>query len=156
QPLILLMSLVGVVLLIACLNVANLLLARAVTRQKEIAVRLAVGAGRFRLVRQLLTEGLLLSALGGALGLVFARWGTDALLGFLPQIATLEIKPDLRVLGFTLAVTALTGLLFGLAPAFQATHFDMIPALKNDAVGVAGSGRRWELRQLLVVLQVAL
>ncbi|MGH9842140.1 MAG: ADOP family duplicated permease [Blastocatellia bacterium] len=156
QPLILLMCLVGVVLLIACLNVANLLLARAATRQKEIAVRLAVGAGRLRLVRQLLTEGFLLSALGGALGLVFARWGTDALLGFLPQNATLEIKPDSRMLGFTLVVTVLTGLLFGLAPALQATRFDLIPALKNDAVGVAGSRRRWELRRLLVVLQVAL
>jgi predicted permease len=156
QPLIILMSLVGVVLLIACLNVANLLLARAAARQKEIAVRMAVGAGRFRLVRQLLTEGLLLSALGGALGLVVAHWGTDALLRFLPQNATLEIKPDSRMLGFTLVVTVLTGLLFGLAPALQATRLDLIPALKNDAVGVAGGRRRWELRRLLVVLQVAL
>ena len=156
QSLILLMCLVGVVLLIACLNVANLLLARAATRQKEIAVRLAVGAGRFRLVRQLLTEGFLLSAMGSALGLLFARWGADALLGFLPQNVTLEVKPDLRVLGFTLGVTVLTGLLFGLAPALQATRFDLIPALKNDAVGVAGGGRRWELRRLLVVLQVAM
>jgi putative ABC transport system permease protein len=156
QPLIILMSLVGVVLLIACLNVANLLLARAAARQKEIAVRLTVGAGRFRLVRQLLTEGLLLSALGGALGLVFAHWGTDALPRFLPQNATLEIEPDWRMLGFTLVVTVLTGLLFGLAPALQATSLDLIPSLKNDAVGVAGGRRRWELRRLLVVLQVAL
>jgi predicted permease len=156
QPLIILMSLVGVVLLIACLNVANLLLARAAARQKEIAVRMAVGAGRFRLVRQLLTEGLLLSALGGALGLVVAHWGTDALLRFLPQNATLEIEPDWRMLGFTLVVTVLTGLLFGLAPALQATSLDLIPSLKNDAVGVAGGRRRWELRRLLVVLQVAL
>jgi len=156
QPLILLMCIVGVVLFIACLNVANLLLARAATRRREIAVRLTVGAGRFRLVRQLLTEGFLLSALGGGLGLVFARWGTHALLGFLPQDATLDIKPDLRMLGFTLGVSVLTGLLFSLAPALQATRFDLIPALKNDAVGAAGRRRGWELRRLLVALQVAL
>ncbi len=156
QPLLLLMCMVGVVLFIACLNVANLLLARAATRRREIAVRLTVGAGRFRLVRQLLTEGFLLSALGGAMGLVFARWGTVALLGFLPQRATLDIKPDLRMLGFTLGVSVLTGLLFGLAPALQATRFDLIPALKNDAAGVAGGRRRWELRRLLVTLQVAM
>src|SRR5215831_2437349 len=156
QPLILLMCMVGVVLFIACLNVANLLLARAATRRREIAVRLAVGAGRFRLVRQLLTEGFLLSALGGALGLVFARWGTHALLGFLPQGATLDLKPDLRMLGFTLGLSVLTGLLFSLAPALQATRFDLIPALKNDAAGVAGRRRRWELRRLLVALQVAM
>jgi predicted permease len=154
--LILLMCMVGVLLFIVCLNVANLLLARGATRRREIAVRLAVGAGRFRLVRQLLTEGFLLSALGGALGLVFARWGTQALLGFLPQGATLDIKPDLRMLGFTLGVSVLTGLLFSLAPALQATRFDLIPALKNDAAGVAGRRRRWELRHLLVTLQVAM
>ncbi len=156
QPLIVLMCLVGVVLLIACLNVANLLLARAATRQKEIAVRLALGASRFRLVRQLLTEGLLLSALGGVLGLLFARLGTEGLLGFLPPGTVIEIEPDLRMLGFTLGVTVLTGLLFGLAPALQATRPDLIPALKNDAVIVVGSGRKLELRRLLVVLQVAL
>jgi putative ABC transport system permease protein len=156
KPLILLMCMVGVVLFIVCLNVANLLLSRAATRRHEIAVRLAVGAGRFRLVRQLLTEVFLLSALGGALGLVFARWGTHALLGFLSQDATLDIKPDLRMLGFTLGVSVLTGLLFGLAPALQATRFDLIPALKNDAAGVVGSRRRLELRRLLVTLQVAM
>jgi predicted permease len=158
-PLRVLMYLAGVVLLIACLNVANLLLARAATRQKEIAVRLALGAGRFRLVRQLLTEGFLLSALGGISGLVFARWGTDLLLGFLPQGRSplvLEIKPDLRVLGFTLGVTLLTGLLFGLAPAIQATRPDLIPALKHETAVFSAGNRRWELRRLLVVLQVAL
>jgi predicted permease len=156
QPLTVLMCLVGVVLLIACLNVANLLLARAAMRQKEIAVRLALGAGRFRLVRQLLTEGFLLSALGGALGFLFARWGTDMLLGFLPQGRTLEIKPDLRMLGFTLGVTLLSALFFGLLPALQATRPNLIPALKNETVVVTGGGRRWESGRLLVVLQVAL
>jgi predicted permease len=155
QPLIVLMCLVGVVLLIACLNVANLLLARATMRQKEIAVRLALGAGRFRLVRQLLTEGFLLSALGGSLGLLFARWGMEILLGFLPQGRNLEIKPDLRMLGFTLVVTLLSGLLFGLAPALQATRANLTPALKNETVVVSG-GRRWDLGRLLVILQVAL
>jgi predicted permease len=156
QPLILMMCMVGVVLLIACLNVANLLLARAGARRREIAVRLAVGAGRFRLVRQLLTEGFLLSVLGAALGLIFARWGTYALLGFLPRNATLEIKSDLRMLGFTIGVTMLASLIFGLAPAWQATRFDLIPALKNDAAGLKGSRRKWELRRSLVVLQVAM
>src|SRR5215813_9975387 len=156
QPLILLMCMVGVVLFIACLNVASLLLSRSATRRHEIAVRLAVGAGRFRLVRQLLTEGFLLSALGGLLGLVFARWGTQALLGFLPQAATLDIKPDLRMLGFTLGVSVLTGLLFSLAPGLRATRIDLIPALKNDAAGVGRHRRRWELRSLLVALQVAM
>jgi predicted permease len=159
QPLIILMCLVGVVLLIACLNVANLLLARAASRQKEIAIRLSLGAGRIRLVRQLLTEGFLLSILGAALGLLFARWGTNVLLGFLPQgrnSTVLEIKPDLRVIGFTLGVTVLTGLLFGLVPAIQATRPNLIPALKNDAVVLGGGNRRWELGRLLIVLQVAL
>ena len=159
QPLLILMSLVGVVLAVACLNVANLLMARAATRRKEIAVRLALGASRFRLVRQLLTEGILLSALSGALGLMFARWGTDVLLGFLPQgrvPTVLEVKPDLRMLGFTFCLTALTGVLFALAPALQATRSDLIPALKNEAVVVVRGSRPWELRRLLVILQVAL
>ncbi|MGH9851385.1 MAG: ABC transporter permease, partial [Blastocatellia bacterium] len=156
QPLVVLMCLVGLVLLITCLNVANLMLARATTRQKEIAVRLALGAGRFRLVRQLLTEGFLLGALGGLLGLLFARWGTDALLGFLPQGRTLEINLDLRMLGFTLGVTLISALLFGLVPALQATRPNLIPALKNDTVVMVGAGRRWELGRLLVIAQVAL
>ena len=158
QPLKVLMYMVGVVLLIACLNVANLLLARGVKRQKEVAIRLALGSGRLRLMRQLLTEGLLLSALGGALGLIFARIGTSVLLSFLPQgrIPTvLEVNLDLRILGFTLGVTLLTGLLFGLAPALQATRSDLIPAIKNETAVVSGR-RRWELRRLLIILQVGL
>ena len=159
QPLLLLMCVVGIVLLIACLNVANLLLARAATRQKEIAVRLALGAGRWRLMRHLLTEGFLLSTLGGMLGLLFALWGADVLLSFLPQgrIPTvLEIKPDSQVLGFLFCISLLTGLLFSLAPALHATRPNLIPALKNETVAVSGGNRRWELRQVLVVLQVAL
>jgi predicted permease len=156
QPLTVLMCMVAVVLLIACLNIANLLLARATMRQKEITVRLALGAGRFRLVRQLLTEGLLLSASGGTLGFLFARWGTTILLGFLPQGRLLDVKPDQRMLGFTLGITVLSALFFGLLPALQATRPNLLPALKNETVAVSGSGRRWELRRLLVVLQVAL
>jgi len=159
QPLLVLMCVVGIVLLIACLNVANLLLARAATRQKEIAVRLALGAGRWRLMRHLLTEGFLLSTLGGMLGLLFALWGADVLLSFLPQgrIPTvLEIKPDSQVLGFLFCISLLTGLLFSLAPALHATRPNLIPALKNETVAVSGGNRRWELRQVLVVLQVAL
>jgi predicted permease len=156
QPLSVLMCLVGVLMLIVCLNVANLLLARAAARQKEIAVRLALGAGRFRLVRQLLAEGFLLSVLGGALGLLFARWQTKVLLGFMPQGRTLEIAPDLRTLGFTLGLTLASVLLFGLAPALQTTRTNLIPALKNETLLISSGGRRWELGRLLVVLQVAL
>jgi predicted permease len=154
-----LMCVAGIVLLITCLNVANLLLARAVARRKEMATRLALGAGRSRLARQLLTESLLLAVSGGLLGLFFARWGTDVLLRFLPQgfVPTLvEVKLDMRMLGFTLGVTLLAGMLFGLAPALQATRTDLIPALKAESGALAGGRRRWELRRLFVILQVAL
>jgi predicted permease len=159
QPLLVLMCLVGLVLMIACLNVANLLLTRAAARQKEIAVRLALGARRFRLVRQLLTEGLLLSTLGGLLGLLFARWGTNVLLGFLPQVrstAVLEVKPDLRMIGFTFGVSLISGLIFSLTPALMATRPNLVPALKNEMVVVSRGGRRWELSRLLVILQIGL
>jgi len=160
-PLALLMSAVGLVLLIACANVANLLLARAAGRRKEIAVRLAVGASRWRLVRQLLTESLLLSALGGALGLLLAVWLADWLTTFSPPDSNLAearllTQLDWRVLGFAALLSLLTGVFFGLAPAIQSSKPDLIPALK-DEMASAGSDRRWlTLRNLLVATQVAL
>jgi ABC-type antimicrobial peptide transport system permease subunit len=157
RPLTILLGMVALVLLIACANLANLLLGRAQARRQEIGVRLAIGAGRVRLMRQLLTESLLISCLGGALGVGLAYWGVDILFGFLPQnhIRTLlEVKPDVRALGFTFAVTILTGFLFGLAPALHATRLELVSALKSRG---AGARRRViDLRQALVVAEVAL
>ncbi len=158
NPLWALMAIVGLVLLIACSNVANLLVARATARQKEVAVRLAMGASRGRLICQLLKESLLLSMAGGAAGLGLAVLMDRELIGFLPAgVIPLHLAsaPDARVLGFTLAVSVLTGLIFGLAPAIQSTRPDLAGTLKDQAGSVVG-GTSVGLRQTLVVLQVAL
>ena len=154
KPLLILMTIVGLVLLITCANVASLLLARAAARQREIALRLALGAGRARLLRQLLTESMVLSIAGGFLGLLFAFWAAGVLAGFLNQ-NVLDVSPDVRVLGFTLALSVLTGLLFGCAPAMQSTRPDLTSALKGEQLAAA-PGRRWELRRLLVAGQVGI
>src|SRR5499433_1168597 len=157
QPLVILMITVALVLLIACVNIANLSLSRAATRRKEIAVRLAVGAGRFRLIRQLLTESVLLAALGGGAGLFFAQVCSRALITYLPREnrMALDLSFDARVLGFTLVVSILTGLLFGLAPAWQATRLDLTASLKGQTGASAGRSRMM-LRKVLLVTQVAL
>ena len=156
----LLLAVVAIVLLIACANVANLLLARASARRKEIAVRLAMGASRSRLVRQLLTESLLLSMAGGVVGLLFALWTIDLLKSATPPDGifsfTLDYKLDGRVLAFTFLLSLATGVTFGLAPALQASRPDLVPALKDEASAAAQGRRRFSLRSLLVVAQVAL
>ena len=157
-PLWAMMAMVGLVLLIACANVANLIIARATARQKEIAVRLALGASRMRITGQLLLESLLLAFTGGALGLIVSSWTMRLLLGIMPQIdppMKLDTNPDLRVLWFTLIISLATAVIFGLLPALQATRSDVAPTLKDQANAVAGGAQaRW--RKLLVSLQVAL
>ena len=158
QPLRLLVGVVGLVLLIACANVANLLLVRGSSRRKEIAVRLALGASRRRLIRQLLTESVLLAAVGGALGILFAVWITDGLLLVSDwagrEMSALDPQLDLRVLGFTLGLSFLTGIIFGILPALRTTDLDLTPALK-DGRGSSAIGRSW-LSKGLVVVQVSI
>ncbi len=159
KPLIVLMVVVGLVLLIACANVANLMLARGAARQREIAVRLAIGASRGRLTGQLLVESIVIAILGGVAGLPLSWLGVRALLMFVPRPGwtqvTVNVSPDLRLLGFTFAVSVLTGVLFGIAPALRSTRPDLAPVLKDEVPGASGPSR-FSLRNILVVAQVAL
>jgi predicted permease len=161
KPLIVLMIIVGSVLLIACANVANLLLARAAGRQREIAIRLAIGAGRMRLLSQLVVEGLLVGLAGGAAGLLFAQWGAKLLIRLMPSQLfppQIDASIDWRLLAFACAVSLFTGVLCGLAPALQATRPNLVTALKAETGG-SGTGPRigrFDLRRALVVGQVVL
>jgi predicted permease len=153
----LILGVVGLVLLIACANIAGMLIARATAREREIAIRMAIGAGRGRLIRQLLAESLVLFTIGGAAGLVLATWITK-LLGALrlpiPIRLDLNFSPDLRVLGAGMAVALVTGVVFGLVPALQATRPELVAALKGEASG--GRGRAGRIRRVFVAGQVAL
>jgi len=156
--LLVLLGAVAFMLLIACANIANLLLARAASRQKEIAIRTALGASRLRVLRLLLTESLILSLAGGLLGLLLAFWGTDALMALTPDnIPRLnEVGVDARVFGFTLAVSLVTGIFFGLIPAIHASKPDLNEALKEGSRGAMGSSAGKRTRSVLVAVEVAL
>jgi len=154
KPLYVLLAMVGLILAVACANIANLLLARAAARRREMAVRLSLGAGRFRVVRQLLTESVMLASLGGALGVLFAIWGMRSLTLLFSrgqENFTLHAELNGHVLAVTAALSVVCGLLFGLAPAIQATRPDIMPALKNGR----GGGSRRRAQHVLVVAQIA-
>lgn len=149
----------GLVLLVACANVANLMLARAAARSREIGIRIAIGAGRGRIVRQLLTESMLLALLGGIVGWVFAYGGSGLVSASVPPIpwpVNLEVAPDGYVLKWMLGLSLLTGVIFGLAPALLSSRPDLVAVIKGDAAGQATHRRRWNLRGVLVVAQVTI
>jgi putative ABC transport system permease protein len=158
KSLLVLLGAVAFVLLIACANVANLLLARATGRQKEIALRAALGASRWRIIRQLLTESLLLSVIGGGIGLMLSVWLTKLLVSISPPNTPRfdEIRPDARVVAFTLGITVITGIIFGLAPALQAARLDLSGGLKEGGRTGSGGGRNTRLRSLMMVSEIAL
>jgi putative ABC transport system permease protein len=159
RPILILMGMAGLALLIACANVANLLLARGAARQREIAVRMALGAGRWRLMRQFLLESLLLSLIGGAVGLMVAAWTIQGLVAAIPpSVGALGLSAELdpRLLGFTLALSALTGLLFGVAPAARATRLNLEATLREQGSSVSGGLSSVRFRKALVVSQIVL
>jgi predicted permease len=159
EPLLVLMGMVGLVLLIACANVANLLMARGAARQREIAIRMAVGAGRLRLVRQFLVESLTLSLIGGAVGLLVASWTINLLVGAIPEsigAVGLSASLDFRLLVFTMTLSVLTGLLFGLLPAIKATRLNLEATLREQGSSVSGGLGQVRFRKGLVVSQVVL
>jgi macrolide transport system ATP-binding/permease protein len=156
----LLFVIVNLVMLIACMNLASMLLARAVARRNEIAVRLALGASRMRIIRQLLTESVLLSSIAGVAGILLAVWLIDLLMGFMPALPegfriALDLQLDWRVVAYTIAVSTITGVFFGLAPALQSSKADVSTVLKDDSTAATGRYRKSRLRISLVVAQVA-
>ena len=160
KPLVALMAMVGLVLLIACANVANLLLARGASRQREIAIRFALGASRMQVIRQLIAESAILAAAGAIVGVAMAAWAAALLLRALPEDSRLHFAlsstPDIRTLLFTLGLAMLTGIIFGIVPAFQAANFGIGSVLKEQAGSVAGGGAQARFRKVLVAAQVGL